>query len=81
MIVPEQMKAARGLIGWSQEDLAEATSLGIATVKRIEGSKEGIRGRAANLLLIEKTFEDAGVIFIPEDESGGPGVRLKKSSD
>lgn len=78
MISPKQIRAARSLLGWTQHDLSKASSLGSMTIKRIEGAKDEIRGRAENLLRIEKTLEDAGIIFIPDDENGGPGVRLKK---
>ena len=81
MILPQQIKAARSLLGWSQIDLAQATSLGVATIKRIEVAHNVIRGRAENLWRIEKALEDAGVIFIPADETAGPGVRLKRVED
>ena len=81
MILPQQIKAARSLLGWSQIDLAQATSLGVATIKRIEVAHNVIRGRAENLWRIEKALEDAGVIFIPADETAGPGVRLKRAVD
>ena len=81
MILPQQIKAARSLLGWSQIDLAQATSLGVATVKRIEVAHDVIRGRAENLWRIEKALENGGVIFIPADETAGPGVRLKREAD
>ena len=45
-------------------------------------SAHGISGRGAfsysrNIEKIQKTLEDAGVIFIHRNEDGGPGVRLK----
>lgn len=80
MISPKQIRAARSLLEWTQMDLAEASSLGSMTIKRIEGAKDVIRGRAENLLRIEQTLGEAGIIFIPADENGGPGVRLKKDN-
>ena len=81
MITPEQIKAARSLLGWNQTYLAHSASIGLTTIKRIELSKEEIRGRAENLWRIEKALENAGVIFIPADETAGPGVRLKRAED
>gem|GEM_PF-6397434 len=31
-----------------------------------------------SLLRLREALEEAGVEFIPADEAGGPGVRLKK---
>ena len=81
MFTPEQIKAARSLLGWNQTDLAQAASIGLNTIKRIELSKEEIRGRAENLWRIQKALEDGGIIFIPADETAGPGVRLKRAED
>ena len=36
LLTPEDLKNARSVAGWSQLDLAERTSLGIATIKRLE---------------------------------------------
>ena len=78
MLLPAQIKAARSLLGWNQNDLAQASSVGVQTIKRIELSRDRIRGRAENIFLVQKALEEAGIIFIPADENGGPGVRLKK---
>ena len=36
MITIEQLRAARGLLGWSQSELAERAGLSLPTVKRLE---------------------------------------------
>ena len=71
-----QVRAARGLLGWSQNELAVASGLGISTIKRMEGSKKIVRGNVENVWKLQRTLEDAGVEFIDEN-GGGPGVRLK----
>ena len=78
MIFREQIRAARALLGWSQHDLAKATNLGIATIQRIEGAKGRMAGAANSLWKIERALEEAGVIFLPGNDSGGVGVRLRK---
>ena len=45
-------------------------------MKRIEASDE-IRGSAETFWKIQTALEQAGIEFIPADESKGPGVRLK----
>ncbi len=76
MITNAQLRAARGLLGWSQARLAEASGLGIATIKRMEGERGPLRSSAENVLKVRQALEDAGVIFIAAAEEG-PGVRLK----
>ncbi len=76
MITNAQLRAARSLLGWSQARLAEASGLGIATIKRMEGERGPLHSSAGNVLKVQQALEDAGVIFIDADEEG-PGVRLK----
>ncbi len=78
MITSEQMRAARALLRWSAQDLADKSGIGFRTVQRFE-SESGIpASRTSNLIAIRKVLEEAGVIFIDQNEEGGPGVRLKE---
>ncbi len=79
MIIPAQFRAARGLLGWSQTKLAEASGLAISTIKRMEGSEGVVRGHAENVWRVQAALEEAGIIFIDEF-CGGAGVRLKARS-
>ncbi len=76
MIISEQLRAARGLVGWSQSALAKASGLALSTIKRMEGERGPLRSSAGNVLKVQQALEGAGVIFIDADEEG-PGVRLK----
>ena len=78
MITVAQLRAARGLVGWSQAKLAEASGLALSTIKRMEGSNGTLRGTAENVWKVEQALKDAGVIFIDENDEG-PGVRLRKT--
>ncbi len=75
MMTPAQCRAARGLLDWSQQQLAEAASVGVVTVRQFEGSKAAPRN--ATLDVLTRALDAAGVEFIPENGSGA-GVRLKK---
>jgi len=75
MIAPEQCRAARGLLDWSQQYLAEQARVGIVTVRQFEAGAHD--PRRATLDVITRAFEGAGVEFI-EENGGGPGVRLRK---
>jgi len=72
-----QLRAARGLIDWSQGKLADAANLSVATVKRMEGAAGPGKSSAANVEAVQRALEAAGVIFI-EGNGDGPGVRLRK---
>jgi transcriptional regulator with XRE-family HTH domain len=76
MITAEQIRAARGLLGWSQTKLAERAGLSLPTVKRVEAGK-GPKVSTAAREKLQRALESGGVHFIQED-GGGPGVRLKK---
>ena len=72
-----QVKAARALLGWSQERLAAAADISIPTVKRLEAQDGLLGGRAATGARIQLALEQAGIKFIDEN-GGGPGVRLRQ---
>lgn len=74
MIAPEQCRAARALLNWTQAELAERVSISAVSIRAFE---KGGEMRDSNLKLIRMTFEAAGVTFIPEN-GGGAGVRLSK---
>jgi transcriptional regulator with XRE-family HTH domain len=78
MLEPAQIRAARGLLGWRQEDLSKASGVGTATIQRIEKSDRPITGYVSTLVRIRAAFEDAGVLFIENDEMAGIGLRLAK---
>jgi len=77
MVTPEQCRAARGLLGWSQQELAKKAHVGVVTVHQLEAA--GSQPRPATLEVIRRAFESAGIEFIDEN-GGGPGVRLRKPS-
>jgi transcriptional regulator with XRE-family HTH domain len=76
-----QVRAARALIRWSAEDLANAAGVGIATIRRAEAEDEFPSTTPANLNAIRTALEGAGVEFIREDDGKGVGVRLAKASE
>jgi transcriptional regulator with XRE-family HTH domain len=78
MISIEQIRGARGLLGWSQTQLAEAAGRSLPTIKRLE--REDSDGPAVSddvKQAVQKALEKAGVEFIAEN-GGGAGVRLAK---
>jgi transcriptional regulator with XRE-family HTH domain len=78
MISIEQIRAARGLLGWSQTDLAEAAGRSLPTIKRLEReNNEGPTVSEDVREAVQAALEKAGVEFIAEN-GGGAGVRLAK---
>jgi transcriptional regulator with XRE-family HTH domain len=81
MIFSKEIRAGRALLGWSQLDLAQAASVGVATVRRLESAETQIRGSVETVWKIQKALEAAGIEFIPEEAGRGPGVRLRQARD
>jgi transcriptional regulator with XRE-family HTH domain len=76
MITAEQCRAARGLLNWSQQDLAQHAGIGVVTVHQFEAGAS--QPRRATLDVIRRAFEAGGVEFI-DANGGGPGVRLREN--
>jgi transcriptional regulator with XRE-family HTH domain len=75
MLTPAQCRAARALLNWNQEQLAEAAGVGVATVRIFELGKA--QPRRATLKVIQQALEMARIEFSNGDE---PGVKLRKVS-
>ena len=56
-----QIRAARALIRWSAEDLAEASEIGVSTVRRAELDPSESKLTRINDRAIRRTLETAGV--------------------
>jgi hypothetical protein len=74
-ITPEQIKAARRLLGWSSIELALNSPVGLTTIHNIETKRPRRRDRA--ILQLQAVLEAAGVDFV-EEKGWGSGVRLRK---
>jgi predicted transcriptional regulator len=77
MVTIRQIKAARALLGWSQDDLAQHSSISVPTIARLESLDGPIAGRPKTAEKIRAALERAGIEFINEN-GGGRGVRLRK---
>ncbi len=78
MISSRQIKAARALLGWKGQDLADKSGVGVATLRRYE-AQDGIPNANKFVINAIKTcLEEAGIIF-SGDPLTDPGVKLRKS--
>jgi predicted transcriptional regulator len=74
MITPAQCRAARGLLDWTQQELADQARVGVVTIRLLEAGQT--LPRRATLDVIQRAFESAGVELI-NPNGGGAGVRLR----
>ncbi len=73
MISTAQIRAARGLLKWTQATLAHRAAVSTVTLNMIEN--ETVRPRDTTLAAIRRALEAGGVQFL--DENGtGVGVRF-----
>ena len=80
MITAGQIRAARALLGMDQRALAEAASLSVPTIQRMEASDGLVRGHVDSLMKLIGALDTAGIELIAEgavSQGGGRGVRLK----
>lgn len=74
-IVPAQCRAARAMLGWSQQELSKRASVARATVADFE--REVRTPVPNNLAAIQKALEEGGIEFIPKNANcTGVGVRF-----
>jgi transcriptional regulator with XRE-family HTH domain len=80
MITGTQMRAARGLLGIDQRELAQRSGLSLPTIQRMESSDGVVRGNVDSLMKLVEALNAAGIELIGEgavSNSGGRGVRLR----
>ncbi len=71
ILTPALCRAARGMLDWTQSDLAEHSQVSRSTIRDYEGARHELhRPTAAQLL---HALEEGGVIFI---EVEGVGIAL-----
>lgn len=74
-VTGSQIRAARGVLRWSVQELAKQTGIGTATIARYE-EQDGIPpSRKNNLEKVRIAFEMAGIEFIGTPENA-PGIRI-----
>jgi len=76
MISTAQIRAARGLLKWTQAALAHRAAISTVTLNMIEN--EAVRPRDSTLKSIHTALEAGGVEFLAED-GVGVGVRYRRA--
>jgi transcriptional regulator with XRE-family HTH domain len=78
MITRSQLRMARAALGWGVRDLGQRAGVAANTVSRYEN---GMGTTVATLGQIQRVLESEGIVFIPADDTGGPGVRLRERKE
>ena len=78
MVEAAQVRAARALIGWSQPKLAETSGVPVSAINQFETGSPGQFAEEA-LDKIRAALEAAGGVFLPKDDGGGIGVRMREA--
>ena len=76
-LTSEIVRAARALVRWEQRHLADASSISLPTIKRLEAKPGPVQAHASTVTALKRALEAAGIEFIDEN-GGGAGVRLRK---
>jgi transcriptional regulator with XRE-family HTH domain len=73
MITARQSRAARALLGWTQETLADKARTSLTALKRLE-SENGLEVYETTRDQVRRAFEAAGIVLLSTDK--GEGVLL-----
>ena len=74
-ITPLQVKLARTAAGLGVRELASLAGVAPSTIQRFESERGDMQSRTLDK--VQQALENYGVIFIPADAGGGPGIRLR----
>ena len=76
MITARQIRAARALLGWSQQDLADKPIVSLNAITRLERGE--VDPRMSTVTAVQKAIAKGGVELISGDDRKGEGVRIAK---
>lgn len=74
-VISLQIRAARGLLGWSGQDLANASGVGLSTLRRLESGSGSVQTNVSTVVALAAALEQAGIEFTG-DPDANPGVTL-----
>ena len=74
VVIPAQIRAARAMLDWSQEQLASAAEVALTSVRDLESGKRAADTGTATA--VRRALENEGVEFVSGSVEAGPGVRL-----
>jgi transcriptional regulator with XRE-family HTH domain len=78
MITGRQSRAARALLGWTQETLADKALVSLTALKRLESVSE-FKVYESTRDQIRRALESSGIVFLNSDQ--GEGVMVVRPKD
>jgi transcriptional regulator with XRE-family HTH domain len=79
MITSRQSRAARALLGWTQETLADKARVSLTALKRLE-SESGLDVFESTRDQVRRALEDNGILFLTTEQGEGVMVIHKKAN-
>lgn len=76
MITARQSRAARALLGWTQETLADKAQVSLTALKRLE-SESGLEVYETTCDQVRRALEGNGIVLLTSDQ--GEGVMLVRA--
>ena len=70
MITARQSRAARALLGWTQETLADKAQVSLTALKRLE-SESGLDVYETTRDQVRRALEKAGIVLLSTDKGEG----------
>lgn len=78
-LTPAQCRAARALLDWTQDDLAERAEVSRGTIRGFESGQHALQRSTA--AAVRRALEAGGVTLLEADREGGQGVRFADAAD
>ena len=76
MITARQIRAARTLLGWTQQELADNAVVSLNAIARLEAGK--VDSRMSTVSSVQAALEQGGIMFLAQSQDLGEGVRLRR---
>jgi DNA-binding XRE family transcriptional regulator len=74
MMTPEHCRAARGWLGWTQQDLATRAGVSLSTVKMLERGGKLIPATAN---ATQRAIEQAGIRLLTRPDGSAEGIAAR----
>ena len=72
MFTPHQLRAARALLDWTQEDLSREASVAVMVIKKFERDQSD--PRLSSMRKLKDALEKEGIVFLDATPDRGEGV-------
>lgn len=78
-LTPAQCRAARALLDWTQDELAERAEVSRGTIRGFESGQHALQRSTASA--VGRALAAGGVILVEADREAGQGVRFVEPSE